>query len=416
MSSEYVNQPVPEHAARRSFLPFALLLSNAVMGVPVMILGASIGRDYGSSRFATVILLGCAVTVLIAAMAAYAGAKSRCSASLLANRAFGKMGAHVLNLAIAASLLGWFAVEMAFVGNLLTDGMRSTLDVEFPRIVGIFLASIAGGLVCLNGINWISRAPWLFMPFLSAILIAVFVGAVRSKGVATDYVPSFNALGSGVSAIVGGYIVGCLIMPDYSRFSKSSRAAIGATVVALGPVYGAVLGILAFAGVVTQSWTPEQIMRAFAFPSAVIMLLPLGLMQNGIMSLYSSSLATTTLLKTDRFKMVAIALASLGFALAAAGADRFFVQFLVTLGVVFPPAAALVICAGIFGGGSTDGEEGLPGMNWTNLALWAIGIALGIAAGWYQLTLTGLPTLDGFVVTLLLRVLIHLREQVGTTS
>ena len=93
------------------------------------------------------------------------------------------------------------------------------------------------------------------------------------------------------------------------------------------------------------------------------------------------------------FAWCAVALMVIGLSLALAGVEGFFVQFLVTLGIVFPPATALMIHSALF-----ERSGGERSWHWPNLAFWA----LASAASWIiQVSGTGLTSisaLDGFIV------------------
>ena len=412
MSGDYPREPVPEEAANRPARSIAMIVANAVMGVPVMILGISIGADYGQNRGWLVIVLGCALTAAFAALVAHAGVRSRRSAALLSREAFGSSGAHFLNLAIAVALLGWFAVEMGFIGAMVGDGLKSVVGLDVGRSPGIIVASLLICAISVFGIALISRAPLLFLPLLAALLLTVIFLTFQSSGVSSFQPFADKSIGSGVSSIVGAYIVGCLIMPDYSRFVRTSRAAIGATIIALGPVYGLVLGTYAVAGLVTQSSQPSAILLALGLPAIIGLLLPIGLMQNGIMCLYSSSLATSTFLKSTSFKTIAIATMLVGMGMALAGADSFFVNFLVILGIIFPPAAALLIDAGLF-------RQLLPeakAWQWSSLAVWCFGIACGCASEWLGVGMTGFSAFDGCLGAAAGAAVLHMTRKANVTN
>jgi cytosine permease len=231
-----------------------------------------------------------------------------------------------LNLAIAVALLGWFSVETGFVGAMVADGLNNVFGVVVDRWPGIVAASVLVCTICVFGIALVSRAPMLFLPFLSLLLLVVLLLTLRTPVLPPTAISTTKPIGTGISAIVGAYIVGCLIMPDYTRFVRTSRAAVGATMLALGPVYGVMLGTYALAGLATHSTNPSTILLSSGLPTIVGLLLPIGLMQNGIMCLYSSSLATATLARSLSLKITTIALAVVGTALALAGADNLFCE------------------------------------------------------------------------------------------
>ena len=392
MSEQYPREPVPEEAANRPARTVGMIVSNAVMGVPVIMLGASLGKDYGFPGAMLVVLLGCAITAAMASLAAVAGVRSRRSTALLAEQTFGLAGARLLNIAVALGLLGWLSVELGFIGQLVKSGAENGFHVAFAAWPGILIASACILAITIYGISVIGKTPIVFLPLLSFLLCWVAYHALQADHHEFP-AAAISSLGTGVSAIVGGYIVGCLIMPDYSRFVRSVAPAVGATWFALGLVYSLVLLTYAYGGNVVGSQDPAKILIALGVAPVLTLILPIGLMQNGVMCLYSSTLAISTIFRRVSFAWCAVALMVIGLSLALAGVEGFFVQLLVTLGIVFPPATALMIHSALF-----ERSGGERSWHWPNLAFWA----LASAASWIiQVSGTGLTSisaLDGFIV------------------
>jgi cytosine permease len=342
MSDQFARDPVPDEAANRPARTVGMIVSNAVMGVPVIMLGASLGKDYGFPAALLVILLGCAVTAGMASLGAVAGVRSRRSAALLAERTFGLAGARLLNVSVAIGLLGWLSVELGFIGQLVKSGAENGFEVSLAVWPGILAAGACILAITLYGISLIGKAPLFFLPLLGFLLFWVAFHALQANH--SEVVPATGtSLGTGVSAIVGGYIVGCLIMPDYSRFVRSAAPAVAATWIALGFVYAVVLLAYAYGGNVVGSQDPAKILIALGVAPVLTLILPVGLMQNGVMCLYSSTLAISTIFRRISFGWCAVALMAFALLLALAGVEGFFVEFLVALGIVFPPATALMI-------------------------------------------------------------------------
>ena len=163
MSEDYAREPVPAAAATRPARSIAMVISNSIMGVPIIILGATIGRDYGLGRGLIVVMLGCAITAFIAAMSAFAGVRSRCSAALLAEKTFGVSGSRLLNVVMAVALIGWFAVEMGFIGDMVSASVKDALGLSIGRVWGTVVAAGIVGAVTISGITLIAKAPLLFL-------------------------------------------------------------------------------------------------------------------------------------------------------------------------------------------------------------------------------------------------------------
>lgn len=390
MSNEFPREPVPAEQANRSAASITLILISSIMSVPMIILGGTIGRDYGLFNAMIVTAAGCALTAGLAMLMAYAGVRARRSTALLSEQAFGPKGARVLTAALGIALLGWLAVEMGFIGELAVGGIRRAFGVEAPLAFGILGATLIIGAVTIFGFSVIARVPLIFVPLLLLLLIFVALTMLPRLETADIAASGTVPLGRGISAIIGSFVIGCIILPDYSRFIARPRDAMIAAGTALGPVWAAVIGCYAAAGLVARSGDPAEVLMLLGMPAVLTILLPLGLMQNGIMTLYSSALVTSTWLRRVRFTHIVIATAAVGALIALAGAQNAFVSYLVLLGLVFPPAAAILIQQALFGRGAAAD------VRWRNLAIWVVASAAA-TYGEYGGGITGISALDGFI-------------------
>jgi len=391
MSQEFPREAVPLEHANRSPASIAMIMTGMLMGVPMIILGGSIGRDYGLINAAIVIASGCGLSAILAMLTAYAGARTRLSTALLSEQAFGRNGARALTAALGIALVGWVAVEMGFIGEFAVGGFRRALAVEIPLAASIIVATAVIALITIFGIALISRAPLVFIPLLILLLGFVVITAVPKLEVTGPVSSIAVPMGTGISAIIGSFIIGCIVQPDYSRFIRRPRDAMIAVGISLGPIWMIVIGGYAAAGLVAQSEDPAEVLILLGMPAALTILLPLGLTQNGIVTLYSSVLVNATWLRGISFTWLVIATAAISALIALAGAQNAFVSYLVLLGLVFPPAAAILVQEALFGSAQESS------VRWHTLAIWGLGSAAATLSE-YKTGLTGISALDGFIV------------------
>jgi len=391
MSQEFPREAVPLEHANRSPVSIAMIMSGMLMGVPMIILGGAIGRDYGLVNAAIVIAAGCGLSAVLAMLTAYAGARTRLSTALLSEQAFGRQGARALTAALGIALVGWVAVEMGFIGEFAVGGFRRALGVEVPLAVAIIVATTTIALITIFGIALISRVPLVFVPLLLLLLGFVVITAVPRLEVTGPVSSVAVPLGTGISAIIGSFIIGCIVQPDYSRFIRRPRDAMVAVGVSLGPIWMIIIGGYAAAGLVAQSNDAAEVLIMLGMPAALTILLPLGLTQNGIVTLYSSALVNATWLRGISFTWLVIATSAISALMALAGAQEAFVSYLVLLGLVFPPAAAILVQEALFGTAQSTN------VRWHTLAIWLLGSGAATLSE-YKVGITGISALDGFIV------------------
>ena len=78
----------------------------------------------------------------------------------------------------------------------------------------------------IYGFKGISRLSWLTIPFLLALLYIMIINAVIKNGIYNlqNYVGNFEiSFGKSVSALIGAFICGVSILPDISRYAKTSK-------------------------------------------------------------------------------------------------------------------------------------------------------------------------------------------------
>jgi len=395
MSQEFPREAVPLEHANRSAISIAMIMTGMLMGVPMIILGGAIGRDYGLVNAAIVIAAGCGLSAVLAMLTAYAGARTRLSTALLSEQAFGRQGARALTAALGIALTGWVAVEMGFIGEFAVGGFRRALGVELPMSIAIIVATSIIALITIFGFALISRAPLVFIPLLTLLLGFVVITALPKLEVTGPVSNVAIPLGSGISAIIGSFIIGCIIQPDYSRFIRRPRDAMVAVGISLGPIWMVIIGGYAAAGLVAQSNDAAEVLILLGMPAALTILLPLGLTQNGIATLYSSALVNATWLRRIPFTWIVIATAAISALLALAGAQNAFVTYLVLLGLVFPPAAAILVQEALFGSATPSN------IRWHTLVIWLLGSAVATLSE-YHTGLTNISALDGFIAAFVL--------------
>jgi len=85
-----------------------------------------------------------------------------------------------------------------------------------------------------------------------------------------------------------------------------------ATMVAPGQIYAFVLGTYALAALATRQTLPTGFLSALGFPAVIGLLFPVGLLQNGIFRLYSTSLASSQLAPRASIRRMTMLLAIVG--------------------------------------------------------------------------------------------------------
>src|SRR4051812_43186042 len=202
-----------------------LILLALMIALPAFVMGAEINFAFGARPALAVCLLGGAILGALAAMTGAAGASRRCTTYQLIGEAFGLHGARVANAVLGVSVLGWYGVMATMLGHALGSmGTDIAAQPKWLLSLGGCILTTATAMIGFRALNWLSA---LTTPLKIGLLAWTFGAAMKGgTGALWTYAPTAAApIGTGVSMVVGGLIVGAVLAPDVCRFAISSRHA-----------------------------------------------------------------------------------------------------------------------------------------------------------------------------------------------
>ena len=399
---EYSLSQVPEGATYSGW-HIALVVIGGTISIPGFLMAAQIGASLGLTRAAAAFGIGCLVLGLLGSATGAAGQKSGLSAHMLGQFAFGRIGGRAASLAIALSLVGWFGV-ISNIFAVAAHGLATTVFGDAPP-VSVFV--IVGGLlivgVTLSGFKGLDRLALALVPVMIAFLllaawlsresISSWTGAPEASGM---------TLPTAISAVVGSYIAGVAIQPDYARFAPSRRAALVSAFVALGMSFPLVLLCTAIPSVAAGESDLFKVMTLIGMGIPAFLLLGLAAWSSNVLCVYSAALSFTTVFRKLEFTVVVIGIGVVGTALALANVQDFLTQYLILLGISIPPIASIFAAdALLFRSDYSDhAQVQLPAFRWPAMIGWVEGIAAGASSYSGGLSLTTSPALDSIAVSL----------------
>lgn len=432
----FAHSPVPIEATGSASKIFFIVVGT-LCGLPAFVLASKMAQSFGTRGSAQVFFVGGALSAALGALSAYTGARTRMSLALLAEATFGRRGANVVQLAIAASAIGWFAVIISVLGAVTSDSIFAVYGVRVPTpAIALPLCALVA-LIASRGVNSLQKLGALIVPLTFVLLIVSVVltlhaggsgagaaaaaaaavnaaaGATTTTGVASSSGPAL-AFSSAISAVVGSYIVGIIIQPDYARFVRQPGRAVIAEIAALGIAYPTLLFLAALPAIALGK--PDLIAALIALGLGIpaLALLLLGAWIDASSCLYSGSLALAVLFPKLRLARIVIGASVVSALLALVHAERHFLSFLEVLGVSLPPLAAVQCTTALLRSSRrstapvpTASPASAPGVaprsapapaprrvNGAAFVSWALGIAVGALSrhpGW---SLTGLSVVD----------------------
>ncbi len=347
IGDDYSLTRVPQ-SARQSLWSITIIRVGALATISQFILGAALGygMTFWQAFWAT--FLGSVILQIIGFLLGYAGAKEGLSTSLLARwTGFGRHGSSIIGAVIAISCIGWFGVQ----NSVFAEGIVQSTNGAISMPVAATLTGLGVTVLVIFGFKLLSITASITVPLF---LIAVSVGIFQTLQGHTisdlmNTAPAGESLSIGVAAtmVAGGFIIGAVITPDFSRFAKSGKdvfwmTTIGLLVGELGINMIAVLMALA----ARTSDVASIMMQTAGWLGVLVVVLSTVKINN--LNLYSSSLGFTNIfdsvfkIKLNR-GMVTLVIGVIGTILSVLGILDKFTEFLVLLGVLVPPVAGIMV-------------------------------------------------------------------------
>jgi cytosine permease len=297
---------------------------------------------------ALALLLGSIILEVIMCIVGIIGQKEGLNTALLARwTGFGEIGASLVGLAIGISLIGWFGIQSAISAE--------SLSVLMPGVMPVWVWSLLFGLAVtaivafgFKGMQWLAN--------VTVPLFLILVGwSVITELTKHDIVELMTgpapgptmSVWTGTGIVAGGLIVGAIITADMTRFNRSKADVVKQTVV------GVSLGefVIGLSGVLLAHAAASGSIVAIVTSSigAVGLIIVItGTLKINDWNLYSSTLGLVNFISTTFNRYLhrvttTIVLGVAGSVLAAAGILGRFTEFLIILGVAFPPIAGIMV-------------------------------------------------------------------------
>ena len=382
-------------------------------------------RVYMQSEPATALLAilgGSLLLFAIGAVIGAIGARTHMSSYLLVRIAFGDIGAGIVNIALAISLIGWFGVNVNIFVDAISEAASTYAGMELPVWLWTVIASFLMTAITFLGFKAINLFASAMSPILAIITVLLLIGALSSisiREIMSREVESGLSIGQGISAVAGAVIIGAIIMPDMTRFARHWSAAVWIALINYVIVQLLVMGSAAAAGAATGETEILQVMSSLGLGIGAVLVVILGSWGLNALNLYSTVLSVkATFPKLPRISLtICLGIAGIGAALLDP-LDN-LLGFLEILSIVFAPVAGILVIDYLFSDKRRYQVETLSNnrqFNFKGIVAWAIatlatlamaadyiwpeaGDASGLPKQLYDLpSLTGMALFDAMII------------------
>lgn len=387
----------------------ALVIVGGTIAVPAFLMAANLGASLGLRDAAIAFGCGCFILGSMAALTGLCGQKSGLSAYMLNEFAFGRWGGRIASTVVSLTLIGWFGVTSALFGRAAKLMGQSVFGIDWP--VELYMV-LGGGLivaVTVTGFKGIDKLALALVPvMLGFLMMAAWMSLPQLEQWTEPTGGTPMTLTTAISAIVGSYIAGVTIQPDYARFARSRRAALGSAFVALAISFPILLFCTAIPSIAYNEPDLLNVMIALGIGIPAFLLLILAAWSSNVLSVYSGALALATVFRHLDLRVLIVGVGALGTLLALAGAGDYLIEYLVLLGITIPPISSIYLVDTLLFRKRFDEVElgKRPRLALKALATWIAAVGVGACSHFGFFTLTSVAALDSIVVAGVLSVIL----------
>ena len=402
IADDYSRTKVPEDKTVNGIRIASIIIGIGVT-LPVFFVGSEVTQALGLEKAIWVFMGVCIVLSLLCSITAIIGNRSRLSTYMLLHFSFGKKGALLINLLVAITLLGWYAVTVEIFGQALTDAFSQLLNISLPVSVGIVLGSVLMTLTSIYGFRMIERFSAIAVPLMLLFVVYVLYVTTTQNSMGTLFQIDGNGSMSttqAISAVVGMVILTPVLMPDYSRFARTDKDSL---ISILGLTIGFPLVLLAggIPSLITGEIDIMKIMIGLSLTVPALFILIFSTWTTNTANLYSTQLTLSTVFTKTKEAKLGILASIVGTLLALFGVAIHFIDFLNVSSIFIPPVSAIFIADFFFVKKQhyeVERFNELPVFDTSALISWVVACIVAYLGAFNYITFTSISFFDSFII------------------
>jgi len=362
--------------------------------------------------------LGNLVNFIIGAFVGYIGYKTACNSGLLYRYVYGNAGAYIPVVFISILLIGWQGIVVGAFGATWTTALHPELPAsEIFSSTTFYIAAVLAGILYtattyfgVKGLEKVSIPSVAVLVFVG--LYAIYLNVEQAGGFSTFQVLSAELAAKNplttveaINLVIGSWIVGAVVMPEYTRFAKKTWVAIAIPFIVLIIAQWFLQIVGALGGIVSGDFmfTTYLMNQGVIIAWIGIIGMSLALWTTGDANLYLPVIQTSSIFKRPKHVMTVIC-GTLGTILGL-GLYQNFMEWINLLASIVPPLIGPVIVEYYM----IDRAKFHSG-HFNNIAKWNpaafVAYILGAASTFYSPD-WGTPSLIGLLVSMLVYLILR---------
>ena len=328
-----------DQGSRQGFFAVLVIMVGFTFFSPSMSAGGNLGIGLNMATFFIAMALGNAFLGIYTGILAYIGQSTGLTLDLLARYSFGEKGSYLSSALISFTQIGWFGVGVAMFA-LPVASLFNLNPIMLILITGIIMTATA-----YFGIKALAILGSIAVPLIAVLgIYSVNFGINEVNGFANVFSETPSApitMAVALSIVIGSFISGGTATPNFTRFSKTPKIAVWATVIAffIGNSIMFIFG--AVGGAVTGNADIFDILISQGLMIPAILVLGLNIWTTNNNALYTAGLGLANIFNIQMKPMVLVG-GGIG-TIAAIWLYNNFVAYLSLLGGMIPPVGVVII-------------------------------------------------------------------------
>ncbi|MGN0408778.1 MAG: cytosine permease [Candidatus Fimousia sp.] len=300
---DYSIVPVADEG-KKGFASMLVIMMGFTFYTGTMLTGGQLGTSLTFQKLITVLLIGDLILGTYTALLSYISAKTSLSTHLLARYSFGKVGSYFVSGILGITQVGWFGVSVV----MLALPICKTFDLPVWPVIVVLGAMMTAS--AYFGVKSLAILSFIAVPSI-AVLGCYSTGISLSEvggfvGLSNMTQASTISMTAALGMVIGSFISGGTLTPDFTRFSKTPKIAVVSTVAAffIGNILMFAFG--AIGGLATGLPDISDVMIAQGLVLPGIVILGLNIWTTNDNTIYAASLAFSNITKIEKKKLVIV--------------------------------------------------------------------------------------------------------------
>ncbi len=383
---------------RQNWTSIAFIWIGTMICIPMLMVGGIFSSGLSLVNIIIAAFIGFVICSIIMILTGIQGTDLGLPSTMCATKAFGNTGSSVLmSVVILIAQLGWFGVQTAACAtafNALLGLWNIPFSFQLSCIIwgGVMMITAVYGFKFMKVLNYIA---------VPALIILCGYGTFRAinivgmQALISNVPESTMPMSSAISIVIGLFAVGTVINADYSRYAKSRKDTIKATLIGVLPAAVLMITIGAIMAIAAGNYDITSVFASMGLPIVSMLVLILATWTTNTGNAYTAGLAAMKVFSIEDSKrpLVTLICGIAGTMIAIAGLADALQVFIGILSSLVPPIAGIMIADyWIIGKGKKSNWYPVEGFNWVGIISWGVGVVVALFFSFFS------PALDGIIV------------------